>query len=375
MSGTVRFLLSGYYGFGNLGDEALLEVIVDQLRARWPGCTVDVLSGDPAQTARTYGVEATPRMDFGRVGEAIARADVVLSGGGGLLQNTTSLRSLLYYSWVIRSAVGAGKPTMIFGQSIGPLDFWGRAVVRTCCKGLAAATVRDERSRTLLGGLLPGVAVERTADPVFLFEPGGEPLDLAAEGLEDDGSPLVVVSVRKWQGADATAEALAHACDRLAAEHGARVAFLPLGGPPDAEVSTAVIRKCASAPVLLPDYPLGQAAQVIARASLVIGMRLHALIIAARLGVPFLALPYDPKVVALCEDLQYPIGPLLVPGQRGPGTAEIARRVDEAWLRREELASHVRSVRPQIERLAERNFDVLQELVVRTTHKAAGSER
>ncbi|HTJ28735.1 MAG TPA: polysaccharide pyruvyl transferase CsaB [Candidatus Limnocylindria bacterium] len=376
MSGTVRFLLSGYYGFGNLGDEALLEVIVDQLRARWPGCTVDVLSGDPAQTARTYGVEATPRMDFGRVREAIARADVVLSGGGGLLQNATSLRSLLYYSGVIRSAVRAGKPTMIFGQSIGPLDFWGRAVVRNCCRGLTAATVRDARSRALLSSLLPGLSVEQTADPVFLFEPGGEPLDLAAEGLaDDDGAPLVVVSVRKWQGADATAEALAQACDRLAAKHGARVALLPLGGPPDAEVSTAVIRKCASAPVLLPDYPLGQAAQVIGRASLVIGMRLHALIIAARLGVPFLALPYDPKVVALCEDLRYPIGPLFVPGQPTPGAAEIARRVDEAWSRRAELAAHVQSVRPEIERLAERNFDVLHELVTRTTHKAAGSER
>jgi polysaccharide pyruvyl transferase CsaB len=376
MPGTVRFLLSGYYGFGNLGDEALLEVIVDQLRARWPGCTVDVLSGDPAQTARTYGVEATPRMDLCRVGEAIERADVVLSGGGGLLQNTTSLRSLLYYSGVIRSALRAGKPTMVFGQSIGPLDFWGRAVVRNFCKGLTAATVRDERSRALLGSLLPDVAVERAADPVFLFEPGGEPLDLAAEGLvDDDEAPLVVVSVRKWQGADATAEALAQACDRLAAEHGARVAFLPLGGPPDAEVSTAVIRKCASAPVLLPDYPLGQAAQVIGKASLVIGMRLHALIIAARLGVPFLALPYDPKVSALCEDLRYPIGPLFVPGQAPPGAAETARRVDDAWTRRAALAAHVRSVRPQIEQLAERNFEVLRELVTRTTHKAAGSER
>jgi polysaccharide pyruvyl transferase CsaB len=370
-----RFLLSGYYGFGNLGDEALLEVIVDRLRARWPGCTVDVLSGDPAQTSRAYGVEATPRMDLRRVGEAIERADVVLSGGGGLLQNVTSLRSLLYYTGVIRSAVRAGKPTMVFAQSIGPLDFWGRAVVRNFCQGLGAATVRDERSRALLTKLVRGVAVERTADPVFLFEPGGEPLDLASEGLAGEDAPLIVVSVRKWQGADATAEALAQACDRLASAHGARVAFLPLGGPPDAEVSTAVIRKCASAPVLLPDYPLGQAAQVIARASLVIGMRLHALIIAAKLGVPFLALPYDPKVIALAEDLRYPIGPLFVPGEPMPSPAEIARRVDEGWSRRAELATHLSSVRPEIERLAERNFDVLNELVMRTAHKAAGTER
>ena len=375
MTAAPRFLLSGYYGFGNLGDEALLQVIVERLRARWPGCSVDVLSGDPAQTARSYGVEATPRMDVAKVRAAIARADVVLSGGGGLLQNVTSLRSLLYYSGVIRGAVKAGKPTMVFAQSIGPLDFWGRAAVRSMCKGLQAATVRDERSRQLLHALVPDVPIERTADPVFLFEPEGEPLDLAAEGLADDDAPLVIVSVRKWQGAEATARALAGVVDRLAAKHGARVAFLPLGGPPDAEVATTVIRRCASTPVLLPDYPLGQAAQVIGRASLVIGMRLHALIIAARLGIPFLALPYDPKVASLLDDLRYPVRPLFVPGETPPPAEELMRRVDDAWSRRDELAAHLRTAGPEIERLAERNFEVLDELVTRTTHKAAGAQR
>ena len=264
---------------------------------------------------------------------------------------------------------------MVFAQSIGPLDFWGRAMVRNFCKGLQAATVRDERSRALLRTLLPGVPVVRTADPVFLFEPGGDPLDLAAEGLAGDDAPLVVVSVRKWQRADATAHAMANVVDHLAGRCGARVAFLPLGGPPDAEVATTIIRRCASTPVLLPDYPLGQAAQVIGRASLVIGMRLHALVIAARLGVPFLALPYDPKVTALLEDLRYPAGPLFVPGKPLPAGEEIARRLDDAWARRAGLAAHLESVRPEIEQLAERNFDVLDDLVTRTAHKAAGTDR
>ena len=367
-----RFLLSGYYGFGNLGDEALLQVIVERLRARWPGCGIDVLSAQPEATARTYAVDSTPRADVPRVREAIARADVVLSGGGGLLQNVTSLRSLLYYCGVIRSALRAKKPTMVFAQSIGPLDLWGRGMVRFLCGGLSAATVRDERSRALLASLIPGTPIERTADPVFLFTPGSEPLDLAAEGIVDDGTPLVVVSVRPWSGSEGTAQALAAAVDRLAGLHGARVAFLPLGGPPDAEASTAVIRRCASHPVLLPDYPLAQAAQVIGRASLVIGMRLHALIIAARLGVPFTALPYDPKVEALLEDLRYPIEPLFVPGRIAPDPREVARRIDEAWEKRAALARHLAAIRPEVEQLAERNFDVLDELVTRRVHNAAG---
>ena len=150
---------------------------------------------------------------------------------------------------------------MIFAQSIGPLDFWGRAVVKAFCGGIAAATVRDERSRRLLAALLPSVRVERTADPVFLLDPDRAPLDLAAEGLGGAG-PIVIVSVRRWQHNEATIALLAAVVDRLANEHGAQVAFLPLGGAADADVSSTVIRRAKSAPLLLPDMSLGHAAQI-----------------------------------------------------------------------------------------------------------------
>jgi polysaccharide pyruvyl transferase CsaB len=354
-------LISGYYGFGNLGDEALLDVIVARLRSAYPGGAIDVLSNDPAGTTARLGVEATPRADLGAVRRAIDRADVVLSGGGGLLQNVTSLRSLVYYAGVIRTAVRARKRTMIFAQSIGPLDLIGRAVVKACCGGIAAATVRDERSRRLLAGLLPKVRVERTADPVFLFEPHGEPLDLRAEGLDGPG-PLAIVSVRRWQNNETTVSLLASVVDRLASEHGAQVAFLPLGGPPDADVSTSVIRRAKSAPLLLPEVTLGQAAQIIGRAQLVIGMRLHALIIAARLRVPFTAIPYDPKVTSLLDELRYPLPPLFVPGEK-TSTADLLARVDDAWNRRAELAAHLQTVATHTEQLAQRNFDVLNDIV------------
>jgi len=299
------------------------------------------------------------------VRRAIDRADIVLSGGGGLLQNVTSLRSLFYYAGIIRTATRAGKRTMIFAQSIGPLDVFGRAVVRACCGGVAAATVRDERSRRLLKSVLPNVRVERTADPVFLFEPDAAPLDLAAEGLGGPG-PLVVVSARRWQNNEATIASLTAAVDRLANEHGAQVAFLPLGGPSDADVSTSVIRRAKSAPLLLPAMTLGQAAQIIGHASLVIGMRLHALIIAARLGVPFSAVPYDPKVSSLLEELRYPLPPLFTPGDKTP-VKDVVARIDYAWQRRDEAAAHLRSIAGEIEQLAQRNFDVLDEVVTHDT--------
>jgi polysaccharide pyruvyl transferase CsaB len=358
----VRFLLSGYYGFGNLGDEALRDVIVRELRSRYPHAAIDVLSAQPDATAHELGVEATPRADLGAVKRAIENADVVLSGGGGLLQNATSLKSLLYYAGIIRSAVRAGKKTMIFAQSVGPLDFLGKQTVRECCKGLGAATVRDERSRRLLASILPDVPVVRTADPVFLYDPPPEPVDLAALGLGPQSDPLVVVAVRKTAHFSDVATLVAAAVDRLAERHGARVAFIPFAGVTDAEAATVVIRKCRSKPALVALDSLDAVAAAIARARVVVGIRLHALILAVRLEVPFLAIPYDPKVTGLTEDIGYPLAPLWDLGARIPVSAAESL-ADEVWSRRDELARHLAVEAPEQRRLAEQSFTVLERLL------------
>jgi polysaccharide pyruvyl transferase CsaB len=355
---ALRFLLSGYYGFGNLGDEALLELIAGGLRERYPKASIEVLSADPPATERDFRVEASPRADPANLRRAIGRADVVISGGGGLLQNTTSLRSLIYYGGIIRSAIKAGRKTMIFAQSIGPLDFIGKQTVRECCRGLGAATVRDERSRALLGPLL-SVAVERTADPVFLYD-GPHDAGTALNGIGGDGTPLAVVSVRTMPKFAEVVPRIAAAVDRLAAL-GVRVAFVPFSEPSDGDASTQIIQKCASKPMLLPARGLREVATVFSRASLVLGIRLHALILAARLGVPFLAVPYDPKVTGLCEDLRYPLGPLW--SSERQRAADPAALVDEAWARRDELAAGLRAALPAIQAAARRNFDVLDRLV------------
>ena len=359
----MRVLLSGYYGFGNLGDDALLDVIVRRLRERFPQLQLEVLSATPQATAKAYGIDSVSRWQWRSVREAIGRADVVLSGGGGLLQNATSLRSLFYYAAILRDAIRAKRKTMVFAQSIGPLDAIGRFVVRRSCRGLRRATVRDERSRALLAELLPQTPVERTSDPVFLYDAPGERVDLSGEGLGPESGAYAVVSVRKAAGLRDGGRAVARAVDRLATKHGIRAAFVPLGGIPDAEISTAIIRECASAPVLLPEPDLPKAAAILRGARVVIGMRLHALILAARYAVPFLAIPYDPKVESLCDDLQYPLEPLWTPGQQRPSDEAVDDLVDRLVAARDALATHLAGQVEAVRRLAERNFDVLDELM------------
>jgi len=360
---TVRVLLSGYYGFGNLGDEALLEVIAGQVSRRFPQVSLEVLSATPRTTAARYGVAATPRWDWRAVRAAVGRADVVLSGGGGLLQNATSLKSLLYYAGIVREAARKRHKTMVFAQSIGPLDFWGRLIVGQFCKGLDRATVRDERSRAMLQSILPATPVERTADPVFLYDLPEVGVDLAAEGLGPESGPYAVVSLRNSASPRDATRIVARAVDRLTNRHGIRCAFLPMGGAADAAVSTDAIRACSSSAVLLPECTLEKAAAILRGAHVVVGMRLHALVLAARFAVPFLAIPYDPKVAALCEDLAYPLPALWVPGTPAPPDEAIDASVDDLIAQRDFLSAHLKGSSDAVRAAAERNFDVLGQLL------------
>ena len=164
-----NILISGYYGFDNIGDESILRTLVTSLRERIPDCSLTVLSHDPAATREKYGVEAVERMSPLAIARAVRRCDMLISGGGSLLQDVTSSKSLHYYLAIIRFAQLLGKKVFIYSQGIGPIekDADRRATARALRRA-DGIVVRDERSAALLAEI--GVPAERvviTADPVI----------------------------------------------------------------------------------------------------------------------------------------------------------------------------------------------------------------
>ena len=117
-----NILISGYYGFDNIGDESILRTLVTSLRERIPDCSLTVLSHDPAATREKYGVEAVERMSPLAIARAVRRCDMLISGGGSLLQDVTSSKSLHYYLAIIRFAQLLGKKVFIYSQGIGPIE-------------------------------------------------------------------------------------------------------------------------------------------------------------------------------------------------------------------------------------------------------------
>ena len=304
-------VMSGYYGFSNTGDDAILESICQGVRAASDEVELTVLSKDPELTRKQYGLNAVPRFNFLKVISALKKSDLLLSGGGSLLQDTTSTRSLVYYLSVMNLARMLGKPVMLYANGIGPVrKDANRSRVRKVVEQAAAVTLRDHSSAQELremGVKRPDLLV--TADPVFRLEsadPARAKQLLAQTGLPE-GRDFVAVSVRDWAAAEKFPAGMAALCDHLRREYDAEVLFMLMQPEVDRGMTEAVRKEMQETSYVLdvPSTPREMMA-VLGQAKLCLAMRLHTLIFAARMAVPTLGLVYDPKVASFLQELELP---------------------------------------------------------------------
>jgi polysaccharide pyruvyl transferase CsaB len=358
-------LFSGYYGYNNIGDEAVLGGLLAGLRAADAGVTPVVLSGDPAATEALHGVAARPRMGFGAVQAALRKADLLVSGGGSLLQDVTSLRSPLYYLGVLGLAQRAGVPTAAIAQGMGPLRApWNRALARHVLDATRVISVRDEASAAFLHDI--GVTrppIEITADPAFLLAPEETPR--LAEWWDAHipaDRPVIGVALRRWPHHNPPARytAIADGLAALAAETGAFLLFVPMQYADDLPVSVQMAGWTPAESRVL-DVPLTprETLAVVGRCGCIVAMRLHTLIFAAARGVPALGIAYDPKVLdfALSADLPLP------PRWEHLTTDEFTANLRAVWAAREAIARGVAARAGTLTARARRNIAIILDVL------------
>lgn len=302
----MRILVSGYYGFRNAGDEAILAGIIQAIRELEPEAVFTVISGRAAETRQVHGVEAISRNRIRATWEAVGEADLVLSGGGSLLQDVTGAKSIPYYLGVVTMALLRRKPVMFYGQGIGPVrGLLGKLLIRLVANRVSRITVRDPESAEALrrlGVVRPPIQV--TADAALALAPGNREAGrrlLGAAGVPLGQGPLIGVSVRPWKDWEAGTEAaLAAALDRIAAMEGGHVVFLPMQPTLDPRAAAAVQRHLRSPGTVLSGegWTYQDTLNAVAACDLLVGMRYHALVFAAMAGVPVVGLSYDPKIDA-----------------------------------------------------------------------------
>lgn len=337
-----KVVISGYYGFANSGDEVILHAMLGALREAVPGLEATVLSKDPARTARETGALSVRRDSVPEVLRALKGADLLISGGGSLLQDATSRKSIIYYLGIVALAKLLGRPVFFYAQGFGPVrTALGRLLVRLVANRADIITVRDpdslEEMRSLGVTRPPGMV---TADPVLGLETGlvdrerGKKI-LAALGAAE--GPVAGFSIRPWKSHLSYREAVARAADALVRE-GWQVLLVPMHDPGDIECCLDVASRMKEKPLFLERWrDFKDLLAVIANLDLAMGMRLHFLIFAALFGVPLIGLTYDPKVNRFLQSVGLPPGLDVA----NLNEAELDRRVREVLADREEISEKI----------------------------------
>lgn len=303
-----KILISGYYGFNNIGDESILTAVVGSMREKLDDIEITVLSHDPESTAEKYAINSCDRKSIPAVLSAIRRCDLLVSGGGSLLQDTTSKRSILYYLFIMSAAKIMRKPFFIYSQGIGPINSkFNRRLTASVLKHASGIVVRDVSSKQLLIEIgLDGDGIVVTADPVLGVKPVG--LDkgkeiLLQEGFKkQEGSVIAGFAIKERRiDSDFMAE-LEISMERLIREQNVQIVLIPFHYSEDMAAAAELERRLGERGLadrvctIRHKHLIEEMMSIIGNMDILVGVRLHSLIHAAIMGIPMIGISYDPKI-------------------------------------------------------------------------------
>jgi polysaccharide pyruvyl transferase CsaB len=308
-----KIMISGYYGFNNTGDEAILKSMVGAFKEKVPQIKITVLSHNPLQTSQTYQVKAINRLHLIDIMRCLRDTNLFISGGGGLLQDSTGKGwSILYYLGLILIAKIAKVPVMIYAQGIGPVNKQiNKKLMKWILNKIDLITVRDSSSKELLGNLgvvKPPIYVN--SDPVFLLKKKNinqtvDSYPCIRELIHSDNRPLIGVSVREYKSNGSDSKRIfAQAADYLIENYKAKIVFLPFQFDEDVHISEEILSLMKNrAEILKIKLEPEELLSILSRLSLLVGVRLHSIIFSSMANIPFVAFNYDPKMKYFVEDL------------------------------------------------------------------------
>lgn len=311
-----RVFISGYFGFGNLGDEAILEAVVRELRARFPRVHIVVPAGPERSHIERLGLEALDFFSLEEISTQIPLCDVVLFGLGGVFQDYWGADSSMLFQQgtngveaYVRPALLAAMhnvPAVLFSAGIGPLrTVAGRAMFAAAARAAKLLVVRDEASAVATSSITPELTPLVTADPAFLLSTSDSDREattvlLRARGL--DRAPFVAFALRGWEfqySDDEIATSVGEAIKGLPEDW--RIVFVPFhqgAGTDDAVIAQKTIAAGGRQADLIDVSTPAEAIALFEQAKLVVAARNHAVVFAALAGTPVVSLAYDPKVAA-----------------------------------------------------------------------------
>lgn len=313
-----KVLISGYYGFDNAGDDTVLYGIISSLRRHIGDVEIAVLSNKPEETKSLFGVSAYNRWKPSEIIAQLKKCDLLVMGGGSLLQDATSPRSVIYYLGIVTLAKMLGKPVIFYAQGIGPISHpLSKKLIRWVVNWVDVITVRDRQSGEDLHALgVNRATVHVTADPALTINPEEIPMEIGRQILsryqvlrnDNEGKPRLAISVRNWKNESNYITELAKWADHIL-DRGWEIYLLPMQYPADVSPSQEIILRMNHPAkedyVFLLNQKMNfrEIISVIGNMDFVLGMRLHSVILSAVMNVPFAGISYDPKMDRFVERL------------------------------------------------------------------------
>ncbi len=293
-------VISGYYGFDNSGDDALLFAIIESLKKYIKDVRIAVLSEKPKDTERIYKVDSNKRFNLFSVSKVLKKSKMLINGGGSLLQDETSSLSLYYYLWVVNRAKRLNLKTYFYANGIGPVKKRNARLVSRVANKVDLITLRDEMSLNELLRLnvtIPETKV--TADPAVILESSDKKRVLEifkSEGIVY-GEKYLGISLRAWDSNDINIESkIAAVADYAFESYGIKTVLIPMRHSIDMHICENVLSLIKhKAHILKNRYNVFDTVAITREMYIVMGMRLHTLVYAAGGGVPLIGLIYDPK--------------------------------------------------------------------------------
>lgn len=291
-----NILISGYYGFGNFGDEAILEILINKIKSL--GANVHVLSGNPLKTSKLYDVNSTYSFNLSQAILRILKCDVLISGGGSVLQDVTSLKSLFYYLFVINVALFFRKKVIIFAQGIGPINNkFGAFLTKKTLQRCTLVSVRDRKSKLILNKW--NIEADLVCDPLFNFNlPDAVPsnkVGIQLRGFKTLKENLLVKLAqqinKEFPDKEIEIYSFQDSLDLNVCRN-----FEKILKSINPQIQATLIFNQASQEIL----------NKISKLDYMIAMRFHANLVALKYGVKTLAICYDVKVEKLAEEAGIP---------------------------------------------------------------------
>ena len=362
-------IISGYYGFRNIGDDALLMSIINDLRKYKPGIKLLILSRTPISTSKEYDVESISRQNVFRIFKAMKKARAFIYGGGNLLQDNTSTRSLFFYLSIVWLAKKMKLKIMFYANGIGPLKRKiNRLLTRKIMNKVDVITLREKLSYSELKHMdISKPKILLTADSALTVtcKDNPETKDIIKSLGIDSASRYIGFSLRKYPGHEKVEHekyenVIAALADHMAEKYGLLPVFIPMQHPDDVPILANVAAKMKCRNYIIRDkLNVYDTYEIISKMEIMVAMRLHALVFSAGAGVPMVGLVYDPKIEGFLEYInQASAGDV-----RSLDFEKLKTLTEDVWKRKELIRAELEKAIPELREKAGENAKIAVELI------------